>query len=67
MNNLKVIRTSIGITQEHLAKKIGTSKSYICELESGKIKDPSLGRARAIAYYLGVDINSIFPSKEKSK
>lgn len=67
MNNLKAIRESIGITQEHLAKKIGAAKSYICELESGHIKDPSLGRARAIAYYLEVDVNLIFPDKEKSK
>lgn len=34
-NKLKEIRTNIGLTQEQLAQAIGTSKSYISQLESG--------------------------------
>ncbi len=34
-NNLKRIRQSVGLTQEQLAEAMGTSKSYISQLESG--------------------------------
>lgn len=34
-NNLKQVRTKIGMTQEQLAKSVGTSKSYISQLENG--------------------------------
>lgn len=34
-NNLKEIRTQAGMTQEQLAKNIGTSKAYISQLENG--------------------------------
>lgn len=34
-NNLKNIRKASGMTQEELAEKVGTSKSYISQLESG--------------------------------
>lgn len=60
--NLKRIRKSIGMTQEQLAVKLGTSREYISNLERGAIREPSIGRARAIAYYLGVDVETIFPT-----
>lgn len=66
-NNLKVIRNSISMTQEQLAKKLNTTRSYVSALEDGAIKEPSLGKARLIAYHLGVDINSIFPDKDNLK
>lgn len=34
-NNLKELRTQAGLTQEHLAKAMGTSKTYISQLENG--------------------------------
>lgn len=34
-NNLKEVRTQVGLTQEQLADAIGTSKSYISQLENG--------------------------------
>ena len=34
-NNLKEIRTKIGLTQEQLADMIGTSGAYISQLETG--------------------------------
>ena len=34
-NNLKQVRTNAGLTQEQLAKVIGTSKTYISQLETG--------------------------------
>ena len=34
-NNLKEIRTQVGLTQEQLAETMGTSKTYISQLENG--------------------------------
>lgn len=34
-NNLREVRTRIGMTQEQLAESIGTSKAYISQLENG--------------------------------
>lgn len=34
-NNLKEIRTQVGLTQEQLAEAMGTSKTYISQLENG--------------------------------
>lgn len=34
-NNLREVRTRIGMTQERLAESIGTSKAYISQLENG--------------------------------
>lgn len=34
-NNLKEIRTNAGLTQEQLAEALGTSKTYISQLETG--------------------------------
>lgn len=34
-NNLKEIRTQVGLTQEQLAEGMGTSKTYISQLENG--------------------------------
>lgn len=60
--NLKKVRRSIGMTQGDLGRLTDTSASYISDLENGKVRDPSLGRARLIAYYLGVDVETIFPT-----
>lgn len=34
---LKTRREQIGLTQLELAKKIGVSESYICQIEKGKM------------------------------
>lgn len=65
MNNIKVTRKEKGMTQEALAKMIGTGKSYISDLENGVIREPSLGKARLIAMALRVDVEHVFPKEVK--
>ena len=60
-NNLRWVRRDRDITQERLAELIQTNKSYICELERGNIKSPSLARARLIALQLNSSVDEIFP------
>lgn len=38
MNNLRVIRTKLGITQGHLANALGVTKGAVCHYENSKEK-----------------------------
>ena len=58
-NNLYVERAKLRITQEDLAKKIGTTRQTIHLLESGKT-DPKLSLALKIAGFFKVRVTDIF-------
>lgn len=49
------------MTQQQLADLIGSGKGYICELESGLIRNPSLGKARLISINLNSQLDEVFP------
>lgn len=51
---LRDIRKSKNISQKQLAQQIGVTQAYICSLECGKRKNPSLEVIRGIARELGV-------------
>ena len=57
--NLKRARTSIGMTQAELAKRVGTQKSNISRLESGNY-NPSLDFLAKVAEALGKNLNVQF-------
>lgn len=40
-------------------KKIGTSRGYVSQMLSGKVKDPSFKRTLAICRVLGLSIESL--------
>lgn len=63
MNNIRKIRRSLDMTQEQLGKAIGSPKSYVCDLEKGNIRNPSLGKARLIAKALKSTIDEVFPDE----
>ncbi len=58
-NNIKKIRTSCGITQEDLARKVGVRRETIVFLEQGKY-NPSLKLALNIAKELKTPIDKLF-------
>ena len=60
---IKVFRLKKKITQEELAFQIGTSASYISNIESGK-KKPSLQKLVQISETLGVTINDFIYSPD---
>ena len=48
-----------GITQAELARRIGSTRSSIGELTSGRSKTPSVYKAKAIADALGVSLDEM--------
>lgn len=56
--NLRFCREKRGITQEEVAEKLYTSKSFVSQLESGKIKIP-LERAMQIADILDCSLDEL--------
>lgn len=57
---LKEARREANLTQEQLAKKVGTKKSYISRLENGKCDINLSTLYRIFGEGLGRDINLIF-------
>lgn len=58
VRQLKEVRTSSGITQQVLAERVGTKKSNISRLESGRY-NPSLDFLVKVAEGLGREITVI--------
>lgn len=62
MDNLKLknIREKKGLTIENLAQLAGISTGYLCHLERGSRKNPSIKVMKNIARALNIDIEEIF-------
>lgn len=58
---LREARKLAGLTQEVLARIVGVSKGYICQLESGLKRNPSASVLMGISHALGVAPNAILP------
>lgn len=59
-NKLKIIRKSKGMTLDELSEKSGISSGYLCHLENGSRKHPSLDVMEKIAKALNKSIFEIF-------
>ena len=60
INNIKTLRKQKKLTLEQLAEISSLSRSFLCEIESGKT-NPGLESAYKIAAALGVSVYSAFP------
>ncbi len=56
-SKLKMMRTQQGLTQLELAKKIGVSESYICQIENGKMI--SIKKLDKLAKVLGCEARDL--------
>ena len=61
LNAIKVLRSTMGLTQDQLAKKINVTRARLEQIENSK-REPRLGEAQRLAKILGASIEEIFPS-----
>ena len=59
-NSLKKYRKEKGLTIEALAEKAGISSGYICHLEKGDRKNPSIRIMEQIANALNKSVAEVF-------
>jgi len=60
INKIKQIREEKGITIKKLADLAGISAGYLCHLEKGKRKNPSIEVMNNISNALGKSITEVF-------
>jgi len=65
-NNLKEIRTKLGMTQAELAEQVGVARVSIIAIESGRFI-PTIETALRISQALNVSIEKIFWLQENNK
>lgn len=69
-NNLATLRSRhsrrgrSGITQGHLARRVGVSRSYISKLEQGKLR-PNIEITLRIAEYFECNVEDIFHCEQE--
>lgn len=61
-SRIKELRKQYKLTLDDLAKTIGVERTYIWELENGRIKNPSFDKVLTIAKALGVGIEHLTDS-----
>ena len=59
-NKIKIIREEKGMTQQNLAKLAKISVGYLCHLEKGSRKNPSLEVMKRIAKALNKSVAEVF-------
>ena len=57
--NLKEIRTAQKMTQEELAAKSGVGRVTISRLETGELKETTIGTLTKLAHALSVSIDQL--------
>lgn len=62
MGKFKAAREAANMTQEELADAVGTSKSYIWQIETGR-REPRVTFAMKLAAALGVAVEDMFDTE----
>lgn len=60
LSNLKKLREDCKLNQTELSKKANVSRSIIVGLESGKIKDTTIGTLKKLANALNTNVSNFF-------
>ena len=67
-NYLIAMRTSVGLTQDEFAKRIGISPGYCCEIERGtRQPDMAYSMMKKIANALDVPVQEIIDADKEHK
>lgn len=62
---LRALRVAANLTQTDLAAKIGCTSSSVCDIETSKSTNPSIGKIRALAAVLDVHPAQLLLSEEE--
>ncbi len=66
MSELRELRQSRKIKQKDMATYCGVSQAYICALENGRRKNPSIEVIRKMAKMLGVKTSRVLDALEEA-
>jgi transcriptional regulator with XRE-family HTH domain len=58
-NRVRQLRIERGLTLERVAKKIGSEKGYLSEIENHKVNPPSVKVINKVAKLLGQDVRTL--------
>jgi len=64
-NKIEFYRQQAGITQEGLSRLTGLSTGYICHLEKGSRKNPSIKTMEKISKVFNKNVGEVFFSEDK--
>jgi putative transcriptional regulator len=65
-NRLQEFRRATGLNQTELGARVGVSRETICNIEGGR-HDPSMPLGMALARFLGVPAEDLFPADEDAQ
>jgi XRE family transcriptional regulator of biofilm formation len=57
---LKRVRTQKGVKQNELSKKVGITAQYLCAIENGRAKNPSVQIMKNLAAALDTTVQELF-------
>ena len=58
-SKIKILRKSRGVSQEDLAKQSEITRTYLTQIENGKV-NPSIGKIKKISENLNISLYEIF-------
>jgi transcriptional regulator with XRE-family HTH domain len=56
---LRFARKVLGLSLRDVEKQTGISNSYLCQLESGKILDPSFIKMMVLIKFYNIDVSDL--------
>ena len=56
---LKRVRRSRGVTGKEVALAVGTTRTHLCAIESGRVASPRYELVRAVAEYFGLTMSEL--------
>lgn len=66
-NKIKAIRKEMTLTQEEFAKKLGISRSYLADLERGRLKGNNINILSKLSQLTGKPLEYFFYNDDKPK
>jgi transcriptional regulator with XRE-family HTH domain len=63
-DRIRMVRKAVGVSQEEVARRAGTSLKNVGEIERGLVTDPHYSTLRGIAHALGMPVEVLVKEEE---